>query len=484
MSIEKGLIGSEDINFGTDTFDRKSSAGTPISITKVNASHLPISDADGKFTSTDVEGALSECLVEDGIGSNSKNYTNKSGAQRVLGDVVVVDTSNDDAFTTTTTEGHTSVLGVVVETIAINASGKVVTGGYITTITVDAATSRGSFLKTSTTAGKATPSSSFVKGCFAIAMSSSAGPGSVSAVIFGSLGGDFLPLAGGLMTGMLRGAKGADVASGSTLTLGTDGNYFDVTGTTTITGIATVGVGTTVCLQFDGAVTLTHHATDLILPGAVNLTTSIGTHVWLNEYATAKWRVLGWLDPTPTGTGSQVLATSPTLTTPIFETSCSVDTINEKTATNGVTIDGLNLKDGKLNTIGCIVPSNFLAQSAGDMLVSTNTTERTTSSTSDVKLKETTWNLTTSTLRITFELKSSTGNAVYGTIYKNGSIVGTLQSTTSMSYVTFTEDIAGFTVGDLVQVYVRRGASAADAYIKNLNIYTLFPEFGTSNGSY
>lgn len=339
MSIEKGLVGKEDINFGLDTFNRKSSAGTPISITKVNASHLPITDSAGKFVGTEVETALAECQVENAIGSNSKDYTNKSGAERVLGDVVIVDTSADDSFTTTTTEGHTSVLGVVGETIANNASGKVVTGGYINTITVDAATSRGSFLRTATTEGKATPETSFTAGCFAIAMSTSAGPGSVSAIIFGSLGGSFLPLSGGVMTGMIKGAKGADVASGSTLTLGTDGNYFDITGTTTITGIATVGVGTTVCLQFDGAVTLTHHATDLVLPGAVDLTTSAGTHVWLNEYATGKWRVLGWLDPTPTGTGNQVLSVTPTLTTP------KMDTINEETSTNGVTIDGVKLKD-------------------------------------------------------------------------------------------------------------------------------------------
>jgi len=38
-------------------------------------------------------------------------------------------------------------------------------------------------------------------------------------------------------------AKGADIASATALTLGTDGNAFDVTGTTTITSIGTQGIG-------------------------------------------------------------------------------------------------------------------------------------------------------------------------------------------------------------------------------------------------
>lgn len=56
--------------------------------------------------------------------------------------------------------------------------------------------------------------------------------------------------------------KGADVASGSTITLGSDGNYFDITGTTTINHITTTGWnnGAVIILQFDGSVTVTHNA--------------------------------------------------------------------------------------------------------------------------------------------------------------------------------------------------------------------------------
>lgn len=85
-------------------------------------------------------------------------------------------------------------------------------------------------------------------------------------------------------------AKGADVASANALTLGDDGNTFDITGTTAITSIATKGVGTVVKLHFDAALTLTHHATDLVLPGAANITTAAGDEAEFVEYATGDWR--------------------------------------------------------------------------------------------------------------------------------------------------------------------------------------------------
>ena len=75
----------------------------------------------------------------------------------------------------------------------------------------------------------------------------------------------------------------------------TDGNYFDVTGTTTVTSIGTTGVvGTKITLHFDGIVTLTHHATDLILPGAANVTTAAGDEFTFIEYASGDWRCTGY----------------------------------------------------------------------------------------------------------------------------------------------------------------------------------------------
>lgn len=96
---------------------------------------------------------------------------------------------------------------------------------------------------------------------------------------------------GDAMTGTLSLAQGSDVASAAALTLG-DGNIFDITGTTTITSIGTKGVGTMVTLQFDAALTLTHHATDLVLPDGANITTAAGYIATFYEYATGDWRLV------------------------------------------------------------------------------------------------------------------------------------------------------------------------------------------------
>jgi hypothetical protein len=89
-------------------------------------------------------------------------------------------------------------------------------------------------------------------------------------------------------------SKGADVASAAALPLITDGNYFDVTGTTTITSFNSMGVGTWIALQFDGALTLTHNSTDLILPGGANITTAAGDHGIFVEYASGDWRCVSF----------------------------------------------------------------------------------------------------------------------------------------------------------------------------------------------
>jgi len=87
--------------------------------------------------------------------------------------------------------------------------------------------------------------------------------------------------------------QGDDVASATNMTLG-DGNYFDITGTTAITSIASKGIGSRILLQFDAILTLTHHATNLILPGAANITTAAGDIAEFYEYASADWRCISY----------------------------------------------------------------------------------------------------------------------------------------------------------------------------------------------
>lgn len=52
--------------------------------------------------------------------------------------------------------------------------------------------------------------------------------------------------------------------------------------------------------------------------------------------------------------------TSPTINTPtINNPTLNTDTVSEYTAANGVTVDGLNIKDGKLNTNNSVVTANI-----------------------------------------------------------------------------------------------------------------------------
>lgn len=70
--------------------------------------------------------------------------------------------------------------------------------------------------------------------------------------------------------------KGADKASAGTVDLSTaTGDFVHITGTTTITAI-TLSSGDERTVVFDGALTLTHNATTLILPGGLNIQTIAG----------------------------------------------------------------------------------------------------------------------------------------------------------------------------------------------------------------
>ena len=89
-------------------------------------------------------------------------------------------------------------------------------------------------------------------------------------------------------------AKGADIVSAATLVLGGDGNYFDVTGTTGPITAITVPAGAVFMLQFDSAPVLTHHATNLNLPGGVNLTAEAGDTLLGFATAANQVKVLGY----------------------------------------------------------------------------------------------------------------------------------------------------------------------------------------------
>lgn len=93
--------------------------------------------------------------------------------------------------------------------------------------------------------------------------------------------------------------KGSDATAASPLVLGA-GNIFDVAGNTAITSITSIGIGTIILLEFDGTPTLTHHSTNLILPGGQDIVMQAGDIVMLYEYASADWRLISHFHGTAT----------------------------------------------------------------------------------------------------------------------------------------------------------------------------------------
>lgn len=89
--------------------------------------------------------------------------------------------------------------------------------------------------------------------------------------------------------------KGADIASATTMDIGAvAGLMHDITGTTTITGLGTVSAGIWKVLKFEGALTLTHNATSLILPGEANITTANGDVAIVISEGSGNWRCLSY----------------------------------------------------------------------------------------------------------------------------------------------------------------------------------------------
>jgi len=94
---------------------------------------------------------------------------------------------------------------------------------------------------------------------------------------------------------VVRAALAGDgtIASATTTDLSTvnDGDI-TVSGTTTITGFGTLTAGIKKILTFSGALTLTHNATSLILPGAANITTAAGDVAIMRSLGAGNWRCI------------------------------------------------------------------------------------------------------------------------------------------------------------------------------------------------
>jgi hypothetical protein len=127
-----------------------------------------------------LSGVAGDVLHGDGTWGGAPELTwvmtNKSGASVAAGDIVILDTTTDNSFTTTTTAALETSIGIAQETIANNATGRILVVGIAPLVNVAASVTRGHYLKTSTTAKQATDSASREAGAFGQFLDSSATP--------------------------------------------------------------------------------------------------------------------------------------------------------------------------------------------------------------------------------------------------------------------------------------------------------------------
>jgi hypothetical protein len=92
------------------------------------------------------------------------------------------------------------------------------------------------------------------------------------------------------------GTAWVDLASAGTTDIGAQtSNNVRITGTTTITSFGTAASGVTRQLRFAGALTLTHNATSLILPGGANILTMAGDTATAISLGSGNWVVTDYM---------------------------------------------------------------------------------------------------------------------------------------------------------------------------------------------
>lgn len=94
---------------------------------------------------------------------------------------------------------------------------------------------------------------------------------------------------------LTNGTKGTTIASATTCDIGAaNGEFVDISGTVTITGLGTIGAGAVRKVRFLGALTLTHNGTSLILPGAANITTAANDAAEFVSLGSGNWFCLSY----------------------------------------------------------------------------------------------------------------------------------------------------------------------------------------------
>jgi hypothetical protein len=236
----------------------------------------------------------------------------------LAGDATVSGTSTGDV--TLSGESYLSLSGQAVTASAVNLSGTHATGtlaaARMPAMTGDVTTSAGA-VATAIGAGKVT--NAMLAGSIAASKLTGTDIATVGTLTAGTWQAAAVDLAHG-GTGQATAVaaidalsvKGADVASATTTDLSAaSGDFLFVTGTTTITGLGTAAAGVERTVKFTAALTLTHSATALILPGGASITTAAGDVARFRSLGSGNWLCTAYVKasgvPTSgTNTGDQL----------------------------------------------------------------------------------------------------------------------------------------------------------------------------------
>jgi hypothetical protein len=171
--------------------------------------------------------------------------------------------------------------------------------------------------------GTITHSGTYVPATFTLPVSASPAPTVEGRTIWDS-DDNYLSIGNGSATQVFfSDDKGSDLASNTTITP-TQGHFYHVTGTTTVTGISTKPAGLELILYFESALTLTHHATSFILRESKSRQTVPGEIVRFVSEGSGNWREVSTGTTAPLSASSTQTNDTTTLASSTFLTQAVV----------------------------------------------------------------------------------------------------------------------------------------------------------------
>ena len=147
--------------------------------------------------------------------------------------------------------------------------------------------------------------------------------------------------------------------------------------------------------------------------------------------------------------------------------------------TNATTLEGttaLSFDGLALQVVADVNANRFVYRYLiGDTAIVSHDAETSTSASSYTLVKTITLAdslLTGRTLRIKFDLKRDTAGPpyAYGRIYKNNVAIGTEHSTSSATYTTYSEDIAGWNPSDTIELHLYASGGTGTAYARDFRL--------------